>query len=365
MLRRYVALEIVVPFAAWMALLCVLLFVMAFMRGSEILLGSAVTLGDFARFTLYLLPSFLVQALPIAFLLAILLGLGRLVEDRELRAMQALGVSPGALFGAPVALGVVLSAALAVLMASLQPWGQSMVRWAANDIIRRNLMHDVKPGLFHEELLGFTLYVEDATPDGRWRHVMVHDGRDPRQPLLVLAKAGGVRGTEWSDAVAFELSDGRIHRAGTEPGSYEALSFAHASLRAGIGESLYRKNQFQTSREEQTPGELLEAIADADGEGEDSRPLRVTFHWRLGQMLMPLAFAFLGAPLAILRRGGRGAGVLFTLVGYAAYYVVARLAVQLADAGALWPPLAGQVANALFLALGAWLMWRVARKGGA
>ena len=39
---------------------------------------------------LYLAPHFLVMALPIAFLLAILLGLGRLAEDRELTALQAL-----------------------------------------------------------------------------------------------------------------------------------------------------------------------------------------------------------------------------------------------------------------------------------
>lgn len=365
MLRRYVVLEVLAPFAAWTAFLCVLFFVMAFLKGTEVLLGSAVTLGDFARFALYLSPGFLVQALPIAFLLALLLGLGRLTEDRELRAMQALGISPATLLRGPLWLGAALSAVMALLMATLQPWGQSMVRWAANDIIRRNLMSDVKPGVFHEEVLGFTLYAEDVAPDGRWRHVLVQDGRDPARPMLLVAREGRVRATEWIDAVAFDLSRGSVHRAARGSDEYATVAFEEASLRASIGEAFLQKNQFRTAREEQTPGQLVEAAWRAREAGEDPRPFEVTLHWRLGQMLMPLAFAFLGAPLAVLRRGGRAWGFLFTLGGYVGFYLLARLSVQLADAGRLMPALAGQLPNLVFIAAGLLFLRRVVRQGAA
>ena len=131
MLRRYLLREIVAPFLAWTALLCVLFFVMAFLRGTEFLLGSAVTLTDFARFTVSLMPQFVVLAIPVALLLAILLGLGRLSEDRELTAMQALGVAPSSFFRAPVVLGVVLSGVMLTLAMTLQPWGMRSLRLIA------------------------------------------------------------------------------------------------------------------------------------------------------------------------------------------------------------------------------------------
>lgn len=365
MLRRYVVREVLAPFFAWTAFLCVMFFVMAFLKGTEVLLGSAVTLGDFARFGLYLLPQFLVQAIPIAFLLAILLGLGRLADDGELRAMQALGVSPAVLLRGPVLIGAALTGVLAALMASAQPWGQSMVRDAANDIIRRNLMNDVKSGVFHEEVLGFTLYAEEVAPGGQWSHVLVHDGRDPEQPLLVVAKAGRVRPTEWRDAINFELDDGSVHRPSRSSDEYATVGFEHATIRAGIAEAFHQKNQFNTAREEKSPGELVDAAADARRRGESALPFEVTLHWRLGQMLMPLAFAFLGAPLAILRRAGRAWGFLFTLAGYVGFYLVARAAVQLGDAGTVPPVIAGQLPNAVFIGAGLAAMAWVVRRGAA
>lgn len=366
MLRRYVIREVALPFLAWTALLCVLLFVMSFLRGAEVLLGSAVTFGDFARVVLYLLPSFLTMALPIAFLLAILLGLGRLVEDGELRAMQSVGVSPSLVLAGPVAMGVLLSGVLALLISSIQPWGTVMVRVTANDVIRRNLMKDLKPGVFHDEVSGITLYTGERDPNGNWRNVLLYDSRDPERPLLVTAPRGAVRSTEWEDGVLFELDDGQVHRSDTTGGEYSVVSFGHATLRAGIGDSFSQKNQFVRAREDRTPGELLDLARAAAERGEDPRPWNVTLHWRLGQMLMPLSFAFLGVPLAIARRrGGRGWGVFFTLGGYVGFYVIARLAVQLADAGTLAPWFAGQLPNFLFISLGLAVMARVVRRGAA
>ena len=63
------------------------------------------------------------MALPIAFLLAILLGLGRLNEDRELTALQALGIGPMQLLAGPLAIGVVLGGFMLLLTSTAEPWG--------------------------------------------------------------------------------------------------------------------------------------------------------------------------------------------------------------------------------------------------
>ncbi len=364
MLRRSLMLEVMLPFLAWTGLLCVLLFVMAFLKGTDLLLGSAVTGWDLTRLIVFLMPQFLVQAVPIAFLLAILLGLGRLAEDGELSALQALGVSPAEVVRAPLVLSVGVTVLLAVMMSTAQPWGQRMVREAAHDILRRNLMKDLKPGVFHEEVRGLTLYTGAADGAGRLKQVLVHDERDPERPLLVLASKGTVSATSWENLLEFELDDGEVHRASRETDEYTVIGFGHATLHAGVGDSYLQKNQLNNMRDQQTPFELIEGVRAAERRGEDPRPLAVTLHWRLGQMLMPLSFAFLGAPLAIARRrGGRAWGALLTMAGYVGFYVVARLAVQLADAGSLPPLFAGQLPNVIFVGLGLLVLLRVVKRG--
>jgi lipopolysaccharide export system permease protein len=251
-------------------------------------------------------------------------------------------------------------------MSTAQPWGQRMLRRAAHDILRRNLMKDLKPGVFHEEVHGLTLYSGAIGPGGRMEQVLVHDERDPARPLLVLASGGTVSETLWENLVEFELDEGVVHRASRATDEYAVVGFGHATIHAGLDAGYLQKNNLNSYRDQQTPGELIEAARGAARRGEDPRPFEVTLHWRLGQMVMPLSFAFLGAPLAIARRrGGRAWGILFTLAGYVAFYLVARLAVQLADAGALSPILAGQAPNVLFIGLGILLVRSVVKRGAA
>ncbi|MEW6434596.1 MAG: LptF/LptG family permease [Myxococcota bacterium] len=365
MLNRYVVRELLAPLAAWTAFLGFTFLMVAFLRGTDVLLGSAVGFSDLARILGYLAPQLLAQALPVAFLLAILLGLGRLSEDGELRAMQSLGVSPRHFFQPALLVGVALTAGQVLLAFTAQPWGMSAASAEANDIIRRNLVHDIKPGVFHEQVKGFTFYAEEGAPDRGWRNVLLFDGRDPATPLLLVARQGRLRPAGDTDELAFELADGSIHQAQRQAGEYSTLFFGRAEILAGLSEARLLQNRFSSPFEEVTPLELHEQGLRAAAEGKAALPFEVAFHWRLGQLLMPLAFALLGAPMAVLRRGGRTWGFVFTLAGFSAYYALARSGAQAAVTGKVPPLLGGQIANVVFLVLGAALMWRVSRKGAA
>src|SRR5262252_1003123 len=120
---------------------------MQFLRGADVLLGSAVTTRDMARIIFFLSPHLLVMALPVAFLMAILLGLGRLGEDRELTALQSLGIAPSQILVLPVAAGVLLGAVMLVFSFSAEPWGLTAVKGVINEVIKKNVVGDVKPGV--------------------------------------------------------------------------------------------------------------------------------------------------------------------------------------------------------------------------
>lgn len=364
LLARYLLKELLVPLGVWVAFLFLLLFVMQFLRGTDVLLGSAVRADDIGRLLLYLAPHFLVMALPIAFLLAILLGLGRLSEDRELTALQALGVSPVQLLAAPMAVAVGLCALMVLMSCTFEPWGLSGVRDLINEVIKKNVAGDVKSGVFYEDLSDLTLYAEQVDPEtGRWRNVLLHDDRDASNPLLVLAHAGHVTTSGQGEALRLDLEKGEVHRSSRATTDYSVVHFDSAEIAVGLS-GMSRRNKFRSPKEEMTLGELLQAADDAERKHEDPKPFLMSLHNRLGNALAPLSFALLGTPLAIGRRqSGRAWGYLLTIGGYVFFYLLSRAFEQLGAQGKMNVVLAGQLPNVLFMAVGAFLMWRLSRAG--
>jgi lipopolysaccharide export system permease protein len=365
LLARYLLKELIVPLVVWVAFLFLLLFVMQFLRGTEVLLGSAVTLQDIGKLILYLSPHFLVMALPIAFLLAILLGLGRLSEDRELTALQALGISPTQLLAGPVAVGAVLGGLMVLLSFTGEPWGMTAVRELVNEVIKKNVAGDVKSGVFYEDLSDLTLYAERVSQaGGQWNHVLLHDDREPSSPLLVLAQRGRLSTSGADESLRLVLEEGEVHRANRATADYSLLRFEQGEISVGLGNSLNRKNRFRAPKEEMTPGELLLAAEEAEKSGGNPTPFLMSLHSRLGNAVAPLSFALLGTPLAIGRRqAGRAWGYLLTLGGYVLFYLLSRAFEHMGNQGKLPVLVAGQLANFIFIAIGVFAMWRVSRSG--
>lgn len=363
-LVRYMLKEVLTTFAIWLVFLFLLLFVMQFLRGTEVLLGSSVTLVDFAKVTACLAPHFLVMAIPIALLLAILLGFGRLTEDRELVALNALGVSPAQVLVVPFAAAVLLAGAMLTLSFTLEPWGLSAVRIVVSDIIKKNVIGEVKPGVFYEDISELSLYAERIDPlTGKWGNVLLHDDTDPRSPLLMLAREAEVQASTSGEALRLGLTDGSVHAAARETDSYSFVSFERGELAVGVAEAVTKKNRFRSTREELTPLELLEMAGEVRARGESDAPVLMALHWRIGQALSPLAFALIAVPLSMSRQGGRARGYLLTILAYVAYYLIARSMENLGTADRAPLLLAGQLSNLIFAAVGLALLWRVSRTG--
>ena len=363
-LTRYLLRELLVPLVLWVTFLFLLLFVMQFLRGSEVLLGSAVTPWDFIRLVLHLSPHLLVMSLPIGFLLALLLALGRLSEDRELLALASMGATPWRVARVPLGLGAVLGVVVLLLATTAEPWGLKQVKVQISEVIKKNVLGDVRPGVFYEDLTNLTLYAQGVdTERGLWTHVLVHDDRDPRAPLLVLAREGTVSPSGRGASLAVTLRSGEVHRAEHAGGDYTVLRFRSGDLNVGVEDSILRKNHFRSPKEELTPGELLAAAREAKKEGKAPRSFLTAFHVRMDEGFTPLAFALFGVPLAMASRAARGRAYMLTLAAYVAYYVVERGFENWGNDGRLVPFLAGQAPNLLFGAVGLFAFLRLTRRG--
>src|SRR5947207_9751839 len=110
-LDRYLIREVVLPSLIALLVLTFVLEIPPILREGEQLIAKGVGLSTVAHVLLTLLPQALGLTIPMAVLLGLLIGLGRLSGDREFVAMQACGISLFRLLPAFILIAAIGSAA--------------------------------------------------------------------------------------------------------------------------------------------------------------------------------------------------------------------------------------------------------------
>src|SRR5258708_1499563 len=159
LLDRLLLREIFFPLGVGLLATLQLLLILQLLQLNQVVFGSAVTLADLGRVTAALPPHFMVVAVPLAYMLGVQLGLGRLAGDQDLLAGGAAGTHPLRLYRVPLALGVVAAACVFALARWAERWGLRQLNAVLNEVIKRNLQTGLPPGVFNDALPRFMVYV--------------------------------------------------------------------------------------------------------------------------------------------------------------------------------------------------------------
>src|SRR5260370_4660410 len=92
-LDRYVAREVLGPFGLGVLLLTFALVTGRLLKLTEMVVNHGVTLATVGSLIGFIMPAFLELTFPMAVLLGVLMGFGRMSGDRELIAARACGIS--------------------------------------------------------------------------------------------------------------------------------------------------------------------------------------------------------------------------------------------------------------------------------
>ena len=366
LLDRLLLREIAIPLGVGLLAILQLLVILQLLQLNEVVFTSAVTGGDLFRVTAALAPHFLVVAAPLAFMLAVQLGIGRLGADRELLALGAAGTHPLRLYRVPVVIGAALGLFVAAMTQWAEPWGLQQLNGVLNDIIKRNLKSGLEPGIFNDGLPRFMIYVaseEPAAPGGyaTWHGVLIEDEVGDGAPLLALAEEGGIEDTK-GEALALHLSRGELHRM--EPAGETVARFREGRFLVGVQGAVMRQNRFASAEAAMTGRMIRHRLAELRQAGDlrEAARIRVELVRRWALPLACVAFALLGVPLAMATRGGRGTAYLVTVGVFVAFYALSRFGVALAESG-LHPWIAGFIPDAVVIALGSAYTVQVVRNG--
>ena len=213
---RYVFKEILPPFFLALLIFTFLLVLPPVMDYLENLLAKGVTWGTAARILWTLLPQALGLTIPMAVLVGILIGLGRMSGDRESVALLACGVSPYRLLRPIGALALHHDGRDRLRddrRPSRTPTRPSAKSPSASS--RRRVETDIQPRVFYQEFPGWVLYPREDPDPGQpgWKKLMVAR-TEAGETDIYFAERGRLVVDKEKRAVDLVLSDGYIYKTG-------------------------------------------------------------------------------------------------------------------------------------------------------
>lgn len=363
LLSRSVLREIFPPFLLGFAAYTFILLIRTIVLMADFFVRRSASLPEVVRLVALSVPWIVVLTLPMAFLLGVLIGIGRLSADSELTALRGCGVGPASLYRPTLAAAAGLSAVVFLLYNTVLPWAndaltRSMARAAATSVI--NL---VAPRTFREPRPGETLFFDRVGADGRsFEGVFLEIGGDEQENRLIIARRGALNLE--GDELWLDLLDSTVHEFdAADPSRYRTYrNERQRILFAGdIWNTPRSRITYEKSLRAQSLSELFRTARTVrERHPERYRLAWVEIHKKFSIPLACFAFAFIGIPLAeTSRRAGRGGGFAVSLAILIVYYVLISNGETWAQDGKLPPAAAMWLANALLLILGFLAMRRV------
>lgn len=307
-------------------------------RFGELLVGVGVPVALVWEILAAIVPNVLSFTLPMAMLAGAMIGFSRMGSDSELVAMRAAGTGTWRLLWPCLLLGALLSAATLFINFNLLPDSARTLRRAGLRAALYKLDSPIEPRSFNAEIPGYVVYVRDGDKaQGQWGRVFIYSkGRDGATHL-VTARSGRIDSSaEQSELVLYDAVATKLPAAAQGAGEYVTERLAQFRIVFNTGRQAVLD---RLRRDEAEPDEMgwreLSLYAAQQG-GAAGRDAAMLLHRRLAISASPLVFALLGAGLGIrVRKGGRGMGVLLSLLVLIIYYLISLLGESLARAGTI------------------------------
>ncbi len=327
----------------------------------ELVISRGVPLWQIGKLLSLILPTFLELAVPMAFLLAILLGLGRLSADHEITAFKASGVSPAQILGPVGALAFVIMLLTLGLTLYARPASNRALTKELYNIAKVRLGTALKEKVFNDDFAKILMYVEELVPPGNTaKGILIIDKRDPKKQDIILAKVAFIFSDEETNSLGLKLFDGSVYsKEKTRPG-FSQTRFNIYRFKLDLDELIGPVKRKDAGPKEASLHQLLKAIDKKDLAGEEATAERMELQQRFSFAFVPMVFCLLGVALTLLPRSSRASrswAFVLCLFWLVVYYVLLSLGKALGEKGlihpalALWLPnlIVGTIASHLFM----------------
>lgn len=340
-LTCYLLSEILPPFLLGLLTFTFILLIARILKLVELIVTRGIPLTQVGRLLVLILPTFLELTLPMAFLLAILLGLGRLSGDQELLALKSSGVSPVQIL-LPL---VFVAASVAIITFLLTAWVRPAAQVALKDelynLAKTRVGTALREKVFNDDFPNILIYVEEIIPPGNvGQGILIIDKRETARDNIIVGKVGLINTEEQTHTLSLRLFDGSIYERDRTRSDFSQTNFNIYDFKLDLDEFIGPAKIKDAGPKEMSLNRLLKTIEEKQEAGINARPELMEFHQRIAFSFAPIVFCLLGVSLSLLprtSRANRSWGVALCVVWLVVYYALLSLGKALGERGAFHP----------------------------
>jgi LPS export ABC transporter permease LptG/LPS export ABC transporter permease LptF len=361
-LDRYIFREILVPFLIALVALTFVAF-LAFSREIgwllELIVRQSASMSDVWALSAAYIPNVLKFTIPMAVLVGILTGFGRMSSDHEPIALRAAGVSMVRLLAPVSVLGILAFAANLAMTVRIAPQTAAHLRDVRYEFISKQVSLEIKPRVFNESLSNIVLYVQNVARERfNWQGILLADMSQPDQLRVMFARSGAITRDEEKRTFAVTLKNGGLHVvAPRAPKRYEYDTFDTRTISVAMPEAPPKPDRVVIS--EMPTSALWRAMR----AGSATYEQRVEFHQRFALPFACLVFTLAGLPLGVsTTRSTKSMGLILSLILMLIYYLAFVGGTRIAGNAQFSPFLGAWGPNFVFAAFGMILVARSNRE---
>lgn len=358
---RYLLRQMLGPFFLALAGLSLFILLNLILRLSELMVDRGIGTIQLLRLLIFWMPELIAWAIPMSALFAVFLGLGRMDHDREIMALESIGVSLRRVL-LPL---LIASVGLSFVTFAVYNWAMPASKNAAQRTYREILFTQSVPRIsantFFTGSNNQYFYVRQYdADDGSVHDVLIYDvsGRlfpqADSQITMVTADSGIWDGDNW------DLSDGKVYGFDREgsliySGTFEELTIPVTQT----ADQIWSQSK---SPSEMGILELVDRIERARASGLPINESIVELHQRFALPLSAMLFVLVGGTLSLMFGSrNRSTGIIIGLLIIGLYQGTYFWMQALGRRGAMNPVIAAWIPNLLFGLIGLLLYLRVDR----
>lgn len=321
-LDRYIFREILYPTLIAMAALtfvALLAFSREIGRLLEVMVRQLATAPELWAIAIAILPNVLTFTIPMAVLVGILTGFGRMSSDSEAIAFRAAGISMKRLLFPVLLLGILGWATNLALTVWIAPQAAAHLRDLNHEIDIKQVSLELKPRVFNESLANLILYVQNIAAGGlTWNGILLADMTQPNEPRVTFARSGTLAKDDPNHTYQLTLTNGNTHVVSPlSPSRYSFSTFQTTTIPIPMPEAPPKPSNPTMA---ETP---TRTIWNDMKSGKATYEQEVEFHRRLALPFACLVFALVGLPLGVsTTRGSKSMGLVLSLILMLVYYLV-------------------------------------------
>ena len=287
---------------------------------TNLVINKGVSVSTISKVFVLYIPVLLGYTLPIACLIAVILGFSRLSADNEILAMRASGLFLWKILAPLLVVGLIISLFSIILNERIIPYAFHKQRSMLKNLGTSNPTALIEAGMFIDAFDGQILFVHKIE-DNKLYNITIYQPQKDGPTRTIIANRGEFTPVPGKDQIKIKLMDGTSDEPNLhDPKNFYKLNFKNYFMTLDFST---KDKKVAKKPKGMTLKELKHEINNMERLFIDAAQLKTEYFRKITWSFASLIFIALGFPMAVItNKREKSANVVLAMICGIAYYLI-------------------------------------------